>query len=311
MLEVIKYDRFLRIEWDHHIKKSKNGTFLFYRDYLEYNSDFSNELSYILLKNKKIIAVFPGQIINNFYYSYKNLTYGGIISSREAREGEITFFLGCVIEDLKKQKIKGIYYKPVPYIYHIYPAQEDIYALHMKGANKIDIQISSVIDKSNPNNISELRKRGIKKAIKNNIIIEESDKYFFIWQLIADNLKKKYNSKPVHSFEQIFYLKKHFPENIKFYSATFDGEIVAGVILFLTPLVMKFQYISSNETGRKTGALDYLIWTLVFNSYKEIRYADMGTSYYPENGLLNEKLLFQKEGFGARAITIDTYYLEI
>jgi len=39
MIEVIKYTSDKNEEWNEFIQKSKNGTFLFYRDFIEYHQD--------------------------------------------------------------------------------------------------------------------------------------------------------------------------------------------------------------------------------------------------------------------------------
>jgi hypothetical protein len=38
-----------------------------------------------------------------------------------------------------------------------------------------------------------------------------------------------------------------------------------------------------------------------------MEYFDFGTSNRPENDDLNDSLIFQKEGFGGRAVCYDTY----
>ncbi|WP_213786225.1 hypothetical protein [Citrobacter portucalensis] len=55
------------------------------------------------------------------------------------------------------------------------------------------------------------------------------------------------------------------------------------------------------------GALDGLIDHLVNNKYGHMRYFDFGMSNEKQGLILNEGLISQKEGFGARTITHDFY----
>ena len=45
--------------------------------------------------------------------------------------------------------------------------------------------------------------------------------------------------------------------------------------------------------------------------YKDIKYFDMGTSVEDGGSVLNEGLIFQKEGFGGRAVVYDTYKMDL
>ena len=71
------------------------------------------------------------------------------------------------------------------------------------------------------------------------------------------------------------------------------------------------QYIASTDEGKELGAVDLLFLYLINNKFKNIRYFDLGTSVEQGGKYLNEGLLFQKEGFGGRAVVYDTYEMEI
>ena len=71
--------------------------------------------------------------------------------------------------------------------------------------------------------------------------------------------------------------------------------------------VVHAQYIASSEIGKKTGALDLLIHHLITEVYADRTYFDFGVSTENGGSYLNEGLIFQKEGFGARSVVYDTY----
>lgn len=71
------------------------------------------------------------------------------------------------------------------------------------------------------------------------------------------------------------------------------------------------QYIGSTPEGRACGAVDLLFHHLIHEEYKDVPYFDMGTSVEEGGRVLNEGLIFQKEGFGGRAVVYDTYEMEV
>ena len=81
MIGVIKYQSNKRKEWDNFISFSKNGYFMFYRDYMEYHSDKFNDYSLMIYDNNKLLAILPASLKNNIVISHGGLTFGGIISA--------------------------------------------------------------------------------------------------------------------------------------------------------------------------------------------------------------------------------------
>ena len=57
--------------------------------------------------------------------------------------------------------------------------------------------------------------------------------------------------------------------------------------------------------------MDLLFHRLIHEVYSSVPYFDMGTSVEEGGRVLNEGLIFQKEGFGGRAVVYDTYELDI
>jgi lipid II:glycine glycyltransferase (peptidoglycan interpeptide bridge formation enzyme) len=84
--------------------------------------------------------------------------------------------------------------------------------------------------------------------------------------------------------------------------------VIGGTLLYICARTVKTQYISANEEGRRVGALDLLFTTLMDQcSENGAEYFDFGTSNLPDNNDLNDSLIFQKEGFGGRAVCYDIY----
>ena len=110
--------------------------------------------------------------------------------------------------------------------------------------------------------------------------------------------------------EDIKQLKSLFPNDIKLYTAERDGALLAGVLCFDCGNVVHAQYIAAGTEARACGALDLLLATLL-QMYSDRAYFDFGISNDPETGRINEGLIFQKEGFGGRAVCYDRYLVSL
>ena len=100
-----------------------------------------------------------------------------------------------------------------------------------------------------------------------------------------------------------------FPADIRLFTARADGELLAGTLVFQTPVVAHTQYTAAAPRGRKLSATDALLSYVIEERYPD-RWVDFGISN-ERNGTLNEGLARYKEAFGARAVMFDRYELEL
>lgn len=303
-MKILKYEKKYKKEWDEFVENSKNGTFLIKKDYMEYHKDRFSDDSYIIVDEKdKIQALIPGTIKDDIFYTHRGLTYGGFILNKESKIKDIKEYFNLLNEELKNIGIKKVIYKLIPYIYHSYPSQEDEYILYTLDAKNIFTGISSTIDLQKEFKFSKSRKSSISKSKRFGFTIDKDIYYEEFWNILEENLEKNHNSKPVHSLKEILYLKSLFKEKIELYSIkNQEFGIIAGVVLYIDKDVVHVQYISANEKGKETSALDFLFSYLIKEKFKDKKYFDFGTSVEGDGKYLNEGLIFQKEGFGARGI---------
>ncbi len=307
MIEIVKYSSELKRKWDDFIHISRNGTFLFLRDYMDYHADRFADCSYLFLRKGNIEAVLPGNRVDNSFFSHQGLTHGGLITSNKTSVSGVIEMFYLLNRALTEDGVQEVIYKPVPLIYHSIPSQEDIYALFLHKAEKIGCQISSVIFQSNKPRFSELRRRGVQKSIKENVEIIVSNDLAAFWEILENNLINKFKLKPTHSLEEIKLLYSRFPDNIKLYVAVHEGIIIAGTVVYLKKNVVKVQYIAASETGKQIGALDLLFDKLIHEEFQQFQFFDFGVSTESMGNYLNQNLIFQKEGFGGRGVVYETY----
>ena len=308
MFEVRRYTPDKANEWNRFVAASKNGTFLFERQFMDYHADRFTDCSLMFYRDNALYALLPANVKGDVLTSHGGLTYGGLVmSSRCSAKGvqEVFAAMNIYLADLG---VRRVVYKAIPWIYHQLPAEEDLYALtSICHARLIIRDISSAVLGDRPVKFSESRKSGLRKALRMGLTVRESEDFATFWQILNANLTAKYGVRPVHSVSELELLHGHFPQGIRLYMV-YDGETpLGGTLLFLTPQVLHTQYISATAEGKAHGAIDLLFNHLINEVYTDYRYIDFGKSTVSDSADLNEQLIFQKEGFGARAVCYDTY----
>ena len=312
IMTIIKYDLQYKNIWNEFVKNSKNTHFFFQRDYMQYHSDRFEDFSLLVFDDQeKLLTVLPANLKESVLYSHQGLTFGGFIVDDKMKTEMMLEIFDSLQKFAKKNGIKRIVYKCIPYIYHLKPSEEDRYALFRNDATLTRRDVSSTIDLENRINYQEQRKRSIRKAVKNNLIFEESEDLEGYWKILEDTLDYQHNLKPIHNIKEIRKLFNLFPENIRLFVAKKENEVLAGILVFENEKIVHTQYLANSLVGRNSGALDFVIDQLINEVYKDKKYFDFGNSNENRGRYLNSGLIAHKEGFGARAVVYDFYEMEI
>ena len=307
--DIVRYTPAQLSEWNTFVSKSKNATFLFDRRYMDYHADRFEDYSLMVYYKSELYALLPANRVADTLYSHQGLTYGGLLMTSDSKTAVVRDAFVAVNNFLRQEGICRVIYKPIPWIYASLPSEEDLFALNNVCKAQVSSRdVATVVMLSHRLPLSELRRRCVKKAWKAGVEIREAQDCSVFWPLLEANLKRRYNARPVHSLEEITLLKSRFPQQIRLFVACKDGRVIGGTLLYICARTIKTQYISANEEGRRVGALDLLFTTLLDKcSENGMEFFDFGTSNRPENDDLNDSLIFQKEGFGGRAVCYDTY----
>jgi hypothetical protein len=111
--------------------------------------------------------------------------------------------------------------------------------------------------------------------------------------------------------EEILLLHARFPHHIRLFTASKEGQLLGGTVLYLTQTVVHTQYISASEEGKRLRAIDALFDELLHHRQWNRPYFDFGTSNEEDGRILVEPLIYQKEGFGGRGICYDCYEYDL
>lgn len=311
-MKVKRYSAADKSEWDAFVQRSKNGTFLLIRDYMEYHADRFRDHSLMIYDDSgRLLALMPANEAGHEVISHEGLTYGGVITGSEMTTPTMLAVIDVVMGYLSAAKFRRWHYKTIPHIYHRHPAEEDLYCLFRLGARLWRRDILSVVCADDRLPLQQRRRRKVQQARKARLLFEECSDFSNYWALLEETLMQRHGVKPTHSLSEITLLRARFPNEIRLHVARDMEEMVAGVVIYNTSRVAHVQYVAVSERGRRIGALDGLIADLMEGTYSRSAYLDFGISTEQAGKILNVGLVQQKEGFGARAIVHDQYEIEI
>lgn len=313
MFEFKRYAETDKTAWNAFVAQSKQGTFLLDRNYMDYHRDRFCDHSLMVYDEKdNLYALLPANENNGTLYSHQGLTYGGLITSCDTTAADTMQLFEELNVYLHDNGIKEVIYKAIPWIYHRIPAEEDLYAIFRKcNAQLFSREISSTILQAHHLKWHRDRRYGINRCRNNGVTVEESDRYDLFWPVLDSNLMHTHGVHPVHTLEEMQLLKSRFPNNIKLYTATKSGTVLGGTVLYLTPQVVHAQYISATPEGKHLRVIDAIYDRILNYDYADCPFFDFGKSTEDHGHVLNESLIYQKEGFGARGVCYDSYRWEV
>ena len=308
---VKKYTNSDRELWNNFLTNSKNGIFMFNRNFMEYHKDRFTDNSLLFYDENKLVAIMPASIKDGVLSSHGGLTYGGFITSNDMKQHHMNDGFTALKEYAAQNGIKEIIYKHIPHIYHKQPAEEDLYSLYYSGAEVLKVEASTVVDLQQPLKMQEIRKRQAKKAAKNSVEVKESNDFETFIEIENQILSERHGTKAVHSAQELHLLQSYFPENIKLIAAFYQDRMIAGTVLFIYENAVHTQYLAANEQAREIGALDLTISTVIETYKASKKWLDFGISTEDAGHYLNEGLISQKEGFGGRTNIYQTWKITI
>ena len=312
MFEIKPYSPEMKSEWDAFVGASKNGLFLFFRDYMDYHHDRFEDHSIVVYRQNKLYALLPANISHDVLYTHQGLTFGGLIVDEHFTAAESITVFKLINAYLRNEGIRKVVYKAIPWLYHQQPAEEDLYAIYRTtNAKLVARDISTAIRLDMPLACNEMRNRGIKKALHHGIIVEESNRWTDFWEVLITNLQTKYHVQPVHTLFEIEMLQARFPHNIRLFTAQQNGKVLGGTVVYEYGNVAHTQYISASPEGKKLHVLDLLFDKLIHEVYQDKAWFDFGKSTEQQGTILNESLIYQKESFGGRAVCYDWYEWDV
>lgn len=307
MMEVRRYTPADAAAWNGFVARSRQGTFLFDRGYMDYHADRFHNHSLMVFRCGRLHALLPANAVGDVLWTHQGLTYGGLLTDERATVDSVCEAFRAINDYLLAHGFTKVVYKAIPWIYHRLPAEEDLYALTNVCRARLTVRHVSSTLTARRLRFAESRQGGVRKAMRDGIVVRESDDLAAFWTILDDNLQRQYGAHPVHTASELQLLHSRFPKRIRLFMA-FKGEHpLGGTLVFDMGQVVHTQYISATPEGKAEGALDAVFDHLLHRVYADTPYFDFGKSSDGDGHDLNRSLIFQKEGFGGRAVCYDWY----
>jgi hypothetical protein len=311
MFEIIRYTAAHKGLWDSYVAKARNATFLFLRDYMDYHADRFSDFSLLIYKDGKLHSLLPAHLVGDTLYSHFGLTYGGLIMDIRVTISDTCDLFTSINDMLRAHGVRQVVYRPIPWIYHTHPAEEDLYAIFWKcGARLMTRNIGTTIFIQQHLRWRKDHLRRLRKAHAGGVTVVRDDRIEDFWPVLETNLMQRFQASPVHSLEELLLLKSRFPTDIIQYNAYRDGHVIGGITFYISPQVVHGQYSGTNDEGKEYGAME-AIYERVLDDYKDWKYLDFGSSTEQGGSVINPGLIAHKEGYGGRGVVYDTYIWDL
>lgn len=300
--------------WNTLVAASPNGTFLFDRRFMGYHAARFDDVSLLIERRGKLVALLPAHRQGHRVSSHGGLSYGGLVLVDTLGAQATWELMQALQQHWRAQGVTELLYKTVPAIYHRLPCEDDRWALLRCGAQLVRRDALSVIGPT-PAHWPSKRRRAITQATRQRAELSLSasagsaQEWAAFWALLDQELQARHGAHPVHTLDEIRLLAERFPAKISLRLARWDDRIVAGLVLFDTPTVRHLQYMAADEQGRRCAALDLLLEQAIAGAQAEAKWFDFGHSNEDDGRVLNSGLAFYKESFGASTVVHDHYVL--
>jgi hypothetical protein len=310
-LAVRRYEPADQPAWDEFAARSRSAHFLFRRGYMDYHADRFEDHSLLVFDGTRLLAALPANLDGSTLVSHGGLTFGGFLTDRTMSARRMLETFAVAGDYLRGRGVESWVYKVVPHIYHRVPAEEDLYALFRSGATLTARHVSSAIRLDERLPYTKGRKAALRDAERSGVVVGASQDFHAFMALQREVLQSRYGVDPVHTGAELELLASRFPEEITLRTATRDGRLLAGIVLYETPLVAHAQYIAVGDEGREAHAFDLIVDALIPEYEGRKRWLDFGGSTERSGHHLNEPLVRNKESYGARTVVYDHYLLDL
>lgn len=312
MISVRQYNAGDKEAWDSFVDASKNGTFLFRRDYMDYHADRITDHSLMVFEDERLVALLPASRgAQGMIASHGGLTYGGLVTGNKMTAALALEAFPIILDHCRADGFTAMLYKPVPHFYHRIPAEEDLQALFLCGAQICRSDLSGTVPLRNSLGFAKSKRAGVKAAAKAGIEVIESRSFSDFSSMLAQNLASRHGASPTHSQAELELLAGRFPKEIRLFEARLKGDICAGILMFDCGPTVHAQYISSTQEGRDIGAIDAIVSHLITETFKDRDWFDFGISTVDQGRELNVGLSRQKEMYGARTTVYQQYLVPL
>lgn len=307
-----------KTKWDEFVRNAANGTIFHQIKFLDYHERSKFDFHHLIFEDSgEIKAVLPGCINRSSYISPAGSSYGSLVYNNLSF-CELEAIIDVFVDYLKIHSFKEACLTFAPIIYSDCNNETDKFLLQYNGF-KVSKQLISHAIKLKVNSEEDILKsltgscrRAVKKSFQYNLHIEINDDYHLFYDMLVEN-KKKFNTVPTHTYDELLRLKELFPNEIKLIMAYNEKkQPVAGILFFIcnSRCVLMF-YICHYYEFQNSRAINRLFFELtLWATKRKYQWLDMGVSMdtFSENPMEpSRNLITFKESMGSQGFLRSTY----
>jgi len=308
-------------EWDQFVRTSRNGTIFHQRKFLAYHAVGRFQDASLMIRRKgQLVAVFPavwrcvtdnGQT-ETILHSHPGASYGGPVFNAKAKTRYVYDVMSAVCQHAALAGADAVQMRLPPHVFHSRPLEELEFVLRAQGFNLERRELSTYVDIPATGDMLpryDLNCRNaIHKAQRQGLTTEISRDLACFWNLLADNLARKYGVKPTHTLAELADLQARYPDQVLLFG-TYEGrKLLAGTLVFhCNAQAAHTFYMASDASEQPKRPLNLAIHAaLCWGQRVGIERMNFGVST-PTGDTVNWGLLAFKESFGGQGTFRDTY----
>jgi hypothetical protein len=309
-LRLERYDRSRHVVWDDFVRASRNGHFMLQRGYMDYHAQRFTDESLLFFRGDSLVAVLPAHRCDSTLASHVGLPFAGLVVGPRTLHRDVRSAFEQLGAYMRDTHLARFTCTPTPVCYHSTPFEDDIYALYTLGARCTGMKLSAGFPGLAPPSQSARTAHELRRTARRHPChFRETDDVRAFWTHLERFLCEYHGARPVHTADEMALLKSRFPGHIRMVVAEAGGEVIAGLLIYLTDRVQRSQYIfrPSDDRARITARL-----TLHMATHPDYQRAwhDLGTSESPLTGQVDAGVLLNKEISGARGTIVQTWTWE-
>jgi hypothetical protein len=184
--------------------------------------------------------------------------------------------------------------------------------MFLLGADR-SCTLSAAVDLQAPSKEKKTRREERAQAARMGVHVVRDENYLEpFWAILEAHLMRRHGVGPVHTLDEMRWLAAAFPDSIECHGVLLDDDLIAGVVLYKTPCVVRPQYAAATERGFEVSALNVGLSAGIDAARQGgLRYYDFGHSNEQEGRVLNASLYQFKTYFGAGGVPFETYEVDL
>ena len=304
------------------------STFLHSRNFLNYHKEGKFPDCSLMLYDEKnnLSALLPAcewqADQGKIFFSHRGATFGGLVIQQKKYDAEnIHSMIAAVEKHLRARNFAQIVLKITPDILSKVSSDLMQYMLFYNGYSDYK-ELSTYFDlKQNRKELLAVFEQGKRTNVNNCVkaglqfrVLKEDKDVETMYTILCNNLEK-YETKPVHTLEELLEFKNVRLSDITEFYGVYDGnKMLAGGMCFkfTEANMLHSQYLCADAEYAKLSPMTFLYYSIIKMAGAQ-RYAGVswGTSTEEQGRILNLGLIRSKEAYGSLHSLNRTFYKNI